>query len=177
MLSSSFDKILKQIRFKGRDPWTALPLFKTPSGPSLGLFLDHHQDDLYTTYGSSSRRPHSAYVPIFYQWILQVASTLQLLHGQRIVVGDWDNRNWWLSLPDLTLSYVGFYSAKFQPHGNVYPYISDYDFPNNPRHPLYIDDYKTMPNVATDLVLFGFQAYELLTQSQPGWGPGETEGE
>jgi serine/threonine protein kinase len=133
-----------------------------PSGPSLLAFLDQHGAEMYSApFDVPSSRILPEYRPLAYQWVLNFISGLAFVHGHDVIFGDPDLTQCWLS-SDLRLSLVGFINAGFLDkerwsrvvEGDWSGIYGEYPDGRNPT--------KT-----TDLVLFGYTVYELMTAYWP----------
>ncbi|KAH7110182.1 hypothetical protein EDB81DRAFT_768984 [Dactylonectria macrodidyma] len=160
------------VRYKGSDEWTELPLFEKPSGPGLAFLLLHHHELIYAPpLDTTACRPRPEFLPLIYQWSLHALTALSFCHSRDLLLGFFDINNFWLSKPDLSLSFVGFTSATFV-YGPYRRRHSDYSgfFPFHPLQPDGLNSDEIEPTVNTDLVTYGVLIYQLMTTFWPGEG-------
>ncbi|RDW89927.1 uncharacterized protein DSM5745_01702 [Aspergillus mulundensis] len=184
------------VQFRGRDPWTALPILQKPAATLAG-FLDEHRASMYayaagddTEAEPSGSEKHNgnarlylklnpAYRPLIFQWALQLLSALGFIHARNVILGDLHVHTCWLSAPDFSISILGFLDAVYMEpmHGTRYTnestWGSEYNFPFHPR---LIPGRGTGPGgrwdrdvatAKTDLFLWAALVFELLTGCWP----------
>lgn len=154
--------------FIGRDPWTALPILAKPSGPPLNRFLDQNRTAIYD---KGSHRIRATHLPLAYKWALHLASALEFVHTQDIVIGDLSTAHCWLSgSRALSLCLVGFLNASFRDRNAELQYLGGTSS-NEPFHPLNARQPGSRrspePSVQTDLFLWGSIVYELMVGQWP----------
>lgn len=152
-----------------RDPWTALPILAKPSGPPLDRFLAQNKAAMYN---EASHRIRETHLPLAYKWALHLASALEFVHAQDIILGDLSTAHCWLSAsPSLSLSLVGFLDASFRDRTSGLPYLGGTGS-SEPFHPLNVRQPGSRrgaePSVKTDLFLWGCVVYELMVGHWPG---------
>ncbi|UZP43412.1 hypothetical protein NXS19_011228 [Fusarium pseudograminearum] len=100
----------------GQDAWTGLPLLRKPSYGSLGDFFEEYESKLYTV-GTEATLPDSRikpeFLPLAYQWSLQLLSALVLIHFHDIAYGEIDHSSCWISAESLDISLAGFVGSDF----------------------------------------------------------------
>lgn len=159
--------------FLRRDPWTALPILAKPASPPLDRFLAQNKAAIYD---EASHRIRETHRPLAYKWALHLASALEFLHAQDIIIGDLSTAHCWLSAsPALSLSLVGFLDASFRDRASGLPYLGGTGS-SEPFHPLNVRQPGARrgpePAVGTDLFLWGCVVYELMVGRWPGRGAG-----
>lgn len=167
--SSSIHPHPRIARFIRQDPWTALPILAKPSGPPLDRFLAQNKAAMYD---GASHRVQATHRPFAYRWALHLASALEFVHTQDIILGDLSTSHCWLSSsPALSLSLVGFLDASFRDRSSGLPYLGGTGS-SEPFHPLNARQPGSRraaePSVATDLFLWGCVVYELMVGHWPG---------
>lgn len=155
--------------FIRRDPWTSLPILARPSGPPLDTFLAQNRAAMYD---EGSHRVRATFRPLAYKWALHLASALEFVHAQDIVIGDLGTAHCWLSAsPALSLSLVGFLDASFRDKSSGVLYLGGTSS-SEPFHPLNVrlpgSRRVPEPSVQTDLFLWGCVVYELMVGHWPG---------
>lgn len=155
--------------FLRRDPWTALLMLAKPSGPPLDRLLVQNRPALYE---QGTHRIKAAHRPLVYKWALHLASALEYVHAQDIILGDLSTANCWLSRgPALSLSLVGFLDSTFRDRSSGVMYVGGTSS-SKPFHPLNVrlpgSRRVTEPSVKTDLFLWGCVVYELMVGHWPG---------
>lgn len=145
-------------RFKRQDPYTAFPVVAKPSGRTLDQFLDRYGKRMYTTpLDAPSSRIKPEFLPLIYQWALQIIAGLAFVHSRDIIFGNINTAHCWLS-HDYRLSLVPFLNAGWG-NGRV---RGDWEgiygsYPETQRD----------PTMETDLMLYGWTVYELMTAFIP----------
>lgn len=167
--SSSIHPHPRIARFICRDPWTALPILAKPSGLPLDKFLAQNKTAMYD---EARHRVRATHRPLAYRWALHLASALEFVHAQDIILGDLSTGHCWLSSsPALSLSLVGFLDASFRDRSSGLPYLGGTGS-GEPFHPLNAKQPGSRrapePSVATDLFLWGCVVYELMVGHWPG---------
>lgn len=157
------------VPFIRRDPWTSLPILALPSGPPLDKFLRHNKAAMYD---KNSHRIRVTHRPLAYKWALHLASAMEFIHAQDIILGDLSTAHCWLSSsPELSLSLVGFLDASFRDRSSGLPYLGGTSR-GEPFHPLNTRQPGSRrapePSVQTDLHLWGCVVYELMVGHWPG---------
>lgn len=155
--------------FIRRDPWTALPILARPSGPPLERFLAQNKAAMYD---EGSHRVRATHRPLAYKWALHLASALEFVHAQEIVIGDLSTAHCWLSgSPALSLSLVGFLDASIRDRSSGVLYLGGTSS-SEPFHPFNVrlpgSRRAPEPSVRTDLFLWGCVVYELMVGHWPG---------
>lgn len=150
--------LCSQWRFKLQDPYTAFPILAKPSGPPLDQFLSQHRENLYTApLDAPTSRIRPAFLPLIYQWALQMISGLAFVHSHDIIFGDINTQICWLS-SDRRLSLVAFLNAGWGSglvRGDWEGICGSY--PAGQKD----------PSMDTDLVLYGWTVYQIFTGHQP----------
>lgn len=157
------------VPFIGRDPWTTLPILARPSGPPLDKFLAQNKAAMYDERSHRNRATHR---PLAYKWALHLASALEFVHAQDIVIGDLSTAHCWLSgSPTLSLSLVGFLDASFRDRSSGVLCLGGTSS-SEPFHPVNVRQPGSRrapePSVGTDLFLWGCVVYELMVGHWPG---------
>ncbi|KAI7788260.1 uncharacterized protein LA080_012327 [Diaporthe eres] len=157
------------VPFIRRGPWTALPILARPSGPPLDRFLAENKAAMYD---EGSHRVRATHRPLAYKWALHLASALEFVHAQDIVIGDLSTAHCWLSRsPALSLCLVGFLDASFRDRSSGVLYLGGTSS-SEPFHPLNVSLSGSRrapePSVRTDLFLWGCVVYELMVGHWPG---------
>jgi hypothetical protein len=136
-------------------------VLEKPSGPPLNQFLHEHKATLYdfAPLDAASSRVKAPFLPLIYQWALHLVSALVFVHAQEISWGELNLRDCWLSTDaHLSLSLTGFVTAGLR------QYRADWTRFDEDFHP---SEYTELPNMDTDIVLWGCVVYELMTGHQP----------
>lgn len=120
---------------------------------------------------TASSRIKKDFLPLAYQWSLQLASALRLIHSRGIAYGEITDATCWLSSPSLSISLAGFLGAEFQDvekNWNFPGYFySGEDFsPKYSKH----EHASKSPTVKTDIFIFGRIVYLMMTSQSPGDG-------
>lgn len=157
------------VPFLRRDPWTSLPILALPSGPPLDKFLEHNKAAMYD---EGSHRVRATHRPLAYKWALHLASAMEFVHAQDIILGDLSTAHCWLSgSPAFSLSLVGFLDASFRDKISGLPYLGGTGR-SEPFHPLNTRQTGSKrapePSLQTDLFLWGCVVYELMVGHWPG---------
>ncbi|KAH6874062.1 hypothetical protein B0T10DRAFT_415913 [Thelonectria olida] len=160
-------------RYAGRDPWTDMPLFERPSGPSVEEFTREHHELMYTEQRDEPNcRPQKQYLPLMYQWALQALSAVSFCHKHNVIVGLFETENFLVSFPDLSISMIGFVAAKFTDGKADTPYESDINgFPSFNPFDLCVNEGAGVDaeeaTITTDLFILGTFIYVLMTDTAP----------
>lgn len=167
-------RLLAYIR---RDPWTSLPILAKPSGPPLDRFLEQNKAVIYEQRNSADGGGHRikpSFRPLAYKWALHLASALEYVHAQDIILGDLSTAHCWLSGTGsraLSLFLVGFMDASFRDKKAGIKYL-DSSTSGEPFHPLNVRQpgvrRSTEPTTQTDLFLWGCVVYEIMVGHWPG---------
>lgn len=156
----------------GQDAWTGLPILAKPSGGTLEQFIEKHLFRLYTEpLESAFSRIKKDFLPLAYQWSLQIASALCTIHSHGIAYGEITDALCWLSSPSLSISLAGFLGAEFQDTEKNWNFpgffYSGEDF--SPKYSNHEYGSKS-PTVKTDIFIFGRIVYLMMTSLSPGDG-------
>jgi serine/threonine protein kinase len=138
-----------------------------PTGPTLIDLLDQRGAEMYSApLEAASSRVRPEFKPVVFQWVLTFISGLAFVHSHDIIFGNPDLEQCWLD-KDLRLSLVGFVNAWFFDHERNWATVKG-DWEG-----IY-DDYSAGrdPTKNTDLVLFGYTVYELMTAYPPSMRSG-----
>ncbi|KAF4345832.1 hypothetical protein FBEOM_208 [Fusarium beomiforme] len=108
----------------GQDAWTGLPILPKPSGGSLRNFQAR-----FALYAEQADTPapafriKSEFLPMAYQWSLQLLSALSLIHAHNIAYGEIFDENCWISEPSLSIALAGFQGSEFHDpaRGSTFP--------------------------------------------------------
>lgn len=171
--SSSIQPHPRLAAFITRDPWTPLPILAKPSSPALDRFLDQNKAAI-SNRGSTSHRIKTTFRPLAYKWALHLASALEFVHAQDIILGDLSTAHCWLYGTGgraLSLSLVGFLDASFRDRYSGIKYLGGASS-SEPFHPLNIRQpgvrRSPEPSMQTDLFLWGCVVYQLMVGHWPG---------
>ncbi|KAL6915180.1 hypothetical protein ACHAP8_005771 [Fusarium lateritium] len=164
-----------------RDAWTGLPILRKPSYGSLYNFFEEYTSKLYTVRAeatSPNDRIKPEFLPLAYQWSLQLLSALVLIHSHDIAYGDFLMESCWLSAESLDVSLAGFIFSEFRDTstGGLCPgrFLHGDEF--SPRS-LPLSRMVRDPTLGTDMFLFGKLIYCIMTSCEPGEGMGRGPGE
>ncbi|KAL4966311.1 uncharacterized protein BDV14DRAFT_199107 [Aspergillus stella-maris] len=71
------------VQFRGRDPWTALPMLEKPAATLTG-FLEENLASMHAPRDNGDDRLclKPAYRPLIFQWALQLLSGLSFIHSK-----------------------------------------------------------------------------------------------
>ncbi|KAG8160634.1 hypothetical protein KVR01_008898 [Diaporthe batatas] len=164
--------------FIGRDPWTSLPVFAKPSGPPLGIFITQNKAAMYEEHSGAgaSHRIRPSFRPLAYKWALHLASALDYVHAQDIILGDLTSEHCWLSgsgSSSLSLFLVGFLDACYRDNVTGIKYLGgactgETFHPLCPLQPRERGARSREPDIQTDLFLWGCVVYEIMVGRWPG---------
>jgi hypothetical protein len=149
------------LRFKCRDAYTAFPTLAKPAGGSMVGFLNRYGAQMYSEPVDAPRsRVKAEYLPLVCQWALDVISGLVFVHEHDVVFGEISTVHCWLD-SDYRVSLVGFLNAGFLDKERwctvEAKWDSGYDEWLSGRRPC----------KETDLVMFGYLLYEVMTAYAP----------
>jgi serine/threonine protein kinase len=154
------------------------PILAKPSGPPLVHFLARHKSTMYAEAADGGLpRILPRYIPLIYQWALQLLSGLSFVHSHSVIFGDICAEVCWLSSPSLDISLVGFLSAGFMVNksGVIDPVEPLRDEPFHHCNLMPFED-NTL-TVQTDLFQWACFVYELATSFWPGHAQGSEDAE
>lgn len=124
----------------------------------MDQLLKEHGEKMYTApLHAPSSRVKPKYLPLVYQWALQIISGLVFVHSHGIIFGDVSTEYCWLS-SDHSLSLVAFLNAGWGDGLVPGNWEGIYD-----SYPAQQKD----PTMETDLMLYGWVVYELMTAYHP----------
>jgi serine/threonine protein kinase len=146
-------------RFKRRDPYTAFPVLARPSGPTLVRLLDEHGATMYSSpVDAPSSRILPEYLPLVYQWALDIITGLDFVHSHDVIFGEVSPNQCWLD-SNYRVSLLGFINAGFLDKQR-WSAVVESDWEDEQLS-------KGLPTRETDLMLFGYVVYELMTAYAP----------
>jgi serine/threonine protein kinase len=140
------------LHYLSRDPWTGLPMFTKPTGPSLEKFIEDNNLAMYPPELKQNFIQLSPeFQPLILNWALQLLSALKFIHSHKILYGTLGNQNCWLS-SDLSLLLTGFMDAEFR---DGYGYRGSSSVPN--------------VSVRSDVYGWALFVYRLMTNNHHDW--------
>jgi serine/threonine protein kinase len=154
------------VSYKGRDPWTALPILAKPSNLPLNEFIEQQRTVMYNApLDAVTSRILPSYRLLAYRWALHIADGLTFVHAHDVIFGDLDLSQCWLSSDaDLSLSLAGFVHASFKYRARWDRVIPAYRTNPNGFHPL---EHQREATKQTDIFLFGCVLYQIMTGFWP----------
>ncbi|KAH6962706.1 hypothetical protein DER45DRAFT_516965 [Fusarium avenaceum] len=167
----------------GQDAWTGLPILQKPSYGSLRNLFGEYQSKLYTVRAGAASpddRIKPEFLPLAYQWSLQLLSALVLIHSRDIAYGEIIPDSCWLSAESLDISLAGFIGSEFRDPATGW-FFPGYFFTSIEFSPSLLPPSRMVqePTLATDMFMFGRLIYCVMTSYMPGegmgHGPQETE--
>ncbi|RGP61413.1 hypothetical protein FLONG3_10527 [Fusarium longipes] len=166
-----------------QDAWTGLPILQKPTYGSLWNFLNEYTSKLYTVKAEATSpkdRIKSEFLPLVYQWTLQLLSAVVLVHSHDIAYGVFSKESCWLSAESLDISLAGFVNSDFRDPEKGWQFRGDF-FDGSDFLPESLPPSRMVrnPTLGTDIFMFGNLIYGIMTCHAPGegkgHGPGETE--
>ncbi|KAH8781202.1 hypothetical protein F5883DRAFT_539605 [Diaporthe sp. PMI_573] len=128
----------------------------------------------YITEAALATESKTTFRPLAYKWALHLASALEFVYTQDIILGDLSTAHCWLYGTGgraLSLSLVGFLDASFRDRYSGIKYLGGASS-SEPFHPLNIRQpgvrRSPEPSMQTDLFLWGCVVYQLMVGHWPG---------
>ncbi|CAJ0555025.1 Ff.00g135380.m01.CDS01 [Fusarium sp. VM40] len=164
-----------------QDAWTGLPILKKPTYGSLLNFFDEYTSKLYTVKAeatSPNDRVRPEFLPLVYQWSLQLLSALVLIHSHKIAYGVFLEESCWISAESLDISLAGFIYSDFRDPEKGWQFRGDFNTgvefsPESLPPSRMVRD----PTLGTDIFMLGTLIYRIMTSYDPGEGMGHGLGE
>ena len=168
-------------RVLGQDAWTGLPILRKPTYGSLWNFLEEYEEKVYIAQAGATlpnTRIKPEFLPLAYQWSLQVLSALVLMHSHEIAYGEIIEACCWLSAESLDMSLAGFYGSEFHDPSTGWN-CPGWFFTSNEFSPKSLPPSRSVrkPTLKTDMFMFGRLVYCIMTSHMPGEGMGRKSGE
>ena len=164
----------------GQDAWTGLPILRKPTYGSLWNLLEEYEEKVYSAQDGATlpnTRIKPEFLPLAYQWSLQLLSALALMHSHNIAYGEVNPECCWLSAEALDISLAGFYGSEFRDPKTGWN-CPGWFFTHNEFSPdAFSLSREVVPTLATDMFMFGRLMYCIMTSHNPGDGLGRESGE
>ncbi|KAF5653818.1 hypothetical protein FHETE_11371 [Fusarium heterosporum] len=164
-----------------QDAWTGLPILRKPTYGSLWNFFEEYTSKLYTVRAEATApndRIKPEFLPLVYQWSLQLLSALVLIHSHNIAYGVFFEESCWISAESLDISLAGFIASDFRDPEKSWQFRGDF-ITGHEFSPESLPPSRMVrdPTLGTDMFMFGNLIYRIMTSCEPGEGRGHALGE
>ncbi|KAJ4136505.1 hypothetical protein NW768_004119 [Fusarium equiseti] len=164
----------------GQDAWTGLPILLKPTYGSLWNFFEEYEEKVYSAQAGATlpnSRIKPEFLPLAYQWSLQLLSALALMHSHNIAYGEIIPECCWLSAETLDISLAGFYGSEFRDPKTGWN-CPGWFFTDNEFSPDALSlSRENVPTCGTDMFIFARLMHCIMTSHNPGEGMGRESGE